>query len=451
MALQAQDFMKALFQATANNPLKVLIPNQYLSGATTPYFVGDQNIPWANNSMDLATAQKYGAPETAVRKAPAEQITPGYQSTQYGWVPFQAGTPDEQSFLRNVKTTEAQKTTPVTPPSPSMPTAPMGMSDLQKRLLTMGQSLYDTAGKPFQYGTGVQDLLNRISQFNPQEFAQWANTPVQWTEQDIRNQYSGAFSDLARQREIATKQLLAELQSRGLGRAGIVETSLGDLASEYARQESNILTNVMADLLKSQEELSQSRRRMGLEGYGTAAELATRAGGLEREAAVETREGRQLSANILNLMSEAATAERGLDITATKTEIDKVLQSRELNIRDKLANLEGLMTNANITNDTKRVALESIRTETDRMNTEAQTALARANFELAEKSQADAIAYQKFMADLEERTREFERGATQQQLRQNLLNTLVNVYGLETEDATRIWELITSTIGQLAA
>mgnify|MGYP001585467230 CR=1 FL=1 len=449
MALSSYDIIQQM-RLPANKDKTVISP-QYLADPNKVSFVGDTNISWANNFPDLATARQYGAAEPQVKGYnPNPQ---SYASNLYGQVPHPPGSKEAQQYIENYQATRPpiQVATPpvegVQTTTPPATPAPQTMSDLQKRLITMGQGVFDQGTQPFQYGNLTNEMLKRMSLFDPNEFAGWARTPVNWNEDQIRSTYSGAFSDLARQRELATKTLLAELQSRGLGRTGMVETSLGDLASEYGRQESNVIQNVLGQLLPKAEELTQSKRGMQLEGYGTAGELAKTMGGMETEAAGINVQRNTLSANVLNTMQQAATAGKGQDIEAAKLEIDKILKSRELDIDTKLANLQELMTNSNINNDVKRVALESTRTEYDRMGTEAQTALARGNLALAEKQQKDSLLLQQGYADMASQQQGFQQGATQQQMKQNFLDTLVNVYGMELADATKIWQTV---FGQLA-
>ena len=118
---------------------------------------------------------------------------------------------------------------------------------------------------PFQYGNWANSNPNTAlgkSMNNAQESLAGYNPSFSWSPEQIKSTYSGTFSDLRRQQQLGLQDLLGQLKERGLGRSGAnepsPETPVGRMLSEYGRQESNIIENVLGQLLPKEQELKQS-------------------------------------------------------------------------------------------------------------------------------------------------------------------------------------------------
>uniref|UniRef100_A0A6M3JDM8 Uncharacterized protein n=1 Tax=viral metagenome TaxID=1070528 RepID=A0A6M3JDM8_9ZZZZ len=289
---------------------------------------------------------------------------------------------------------------------------PSGISTLQQSLINKGVSAYDTMAEqdPFQYGQSIQDMAKRLGTYNPQAIQEWAETPVEWTPEQIKNTYSGMFSDLGREEELAQQNILNELKSRGLGRSGQIETSLGNLAEQYGRQRSNIITDVLGQLLPEQEKLSQSRMGLGMQGYQTAADLMTSATTMEQQQEAVNLTRKQQAIDQLGQVMGVNVAERGMDI-----------QEKEMKIRRDI--------------DTKQA-------EISEKDVEARNAISSGNLELAEYAFNEQQRLNEEYYNMQSQAQQFSQKYSIETLKKSFLDTMVATYGMEMTDASRIWSTV---------
>ena len=142
------------------------------------------------------------------------------------------------------------------------------------------------------------------SSFDYGGFQNWAAQDVNYTPETIQNMYQPAFNKLENQFGMQKQGILDTLKSRGLGRSGEVETSLGDLSAQTTQQMSDVMSNIMSSIIPQQEQLTQQRKGMGL---GAEAQQQQTAQQAMRDTFSQNMSERQTVQNELNSAAQRAT------------------------------------------------------------------------------------------------------------------------------------------------
>ena len=419
--IDSRDFMAKLFAGTINNPNAIAIPGQYLSDATNPYFKGGSDIPWKPGSMTVADTRQWGAPETGahIATAPAAAI------------------PTPTTPTPPVTPTPA----PVTPGTPATPAAPT----VDTAGMTSAKGLYsDVLANQFTFSPEYQNVAKILGDYAPSTFDyaglnKYAQTPVQFTPEEIQNKYAGVFSDLQRQEAIDTQRIKEELKKNMLGRSGEVMTSLGDLASEYSRQRQNTIQNVLSELLYKQEELSQGRVGLGLQGestrqggYNTAANIAQTLSGAETTKEGLGLQSQNLASNIISNLMGSEYQQAGLtqekELTQQGYGLQERLADKTIGIEEKKLDLQKYLGNKDFDIQEKTLALQETLTNKSLSLQERELVinetLKSRELSLAEKAQAVNEIVSKGQLSVSERT-----------LTMNELNSQIQRSFVETEKA----------------